>query len=96
VQRGFYKTALMFPTRKDVLRSDLDTGNGVWKASVDALHRGRCFPPVRLWGKLEEVVSTELGHIWAEIAANPGQHSDEIVVKHITGVAERLKITFGS
>lgn len=95
VQRGFYKTALMFPTRVDVLRSDLETGNGVWSASVSALHRGRCFPPVRLWGKLEEAVSTELGNIWAELAANPHINSDEIVTKHIRGVAERLKITFG-
>ena len=95
VQRGFYKTALMFPTRMDVLNSDLDTGNGVWNASVAALHRGRCFPAVRLWGKLEEAVSTELGNIWAEIADHAQPDTDEIVTRHIHGVAERLKITFG-
>jgi len=96
VQRGFYKTAIMLPTRNEVLQSsDMGTDDGVWKASVEALYRGRCFPAVRLWGKLEEAVSTEVGNIWAEIAANPQQDADQIVVKHISGVAERLKITFG-
>ncbi len=95
VQRGFYKTAFMFPTRNDVLQSDSETDDRIWKASVDALYRGRCFPAVRLWGKLEEAVSTELGNIWSEIAAQPGQDSDRIVVKTISALAERLKITFG-
>lgn len=96
VQRGFYKTAFMFPTRNDVLQSDMETGDRVWQASVEALYRGRCFPAVHLWGKLEEAVSTELANIWAEIATNPQQDVNQLVMKHISGVAERLKITFGT
>ena len=95
IQRGFYKTAFMFPTRNDVLRSDLETGDEIWKAGVQALYRGRCFPSVRLWGKLEEAVSTELGNIWSEIAANPRRDADQIVVKYIVALAKRLKIIFG-
>jgi multiple sugar transport system substrate-binding protein len=95
VQRGFYKTAFMFPTRNDVLQSDLESGDEIWKAAVAALYRGRCFPSVRLWGKLEETVSTGLGNIWSEIAANPRQSANQIVFKHISVLAERLKINFG-
>jgi multiple sugar transport system substrate-binding protein len=95
VQRGFYKTAFMLPTRNDVLQSDLENGDGVWTASVEALYRGRSFPAVRLWGKMEEAVSTELGNIWSEIAANSGQDVDWIVIKSISALAERLKVTFG-
>ncbi|MGC1377052.1 MAG: extracellular solute-binding protein [Anaerolineales bacterium] len=95
VQRGFYKTAFMFPTRNDVLQSDLESGDEMWKTSVQALYRGRCFPSVRLWGKLEETVSTGLGNIWSEITANPRQSANQIVFKHISVLAERLKITFG-
>ncbi len=96
VQRGFYKTAFMFPTRTDVLQSDAESGDRLWHVSAEALQRGRCFPAIKLWGKLEEAVSTELANIWAEIAANPQQDADQIVIKHITGIAERLRITFGS
>lgn len=95
VQRGFYKTAFMLPTRNDVLQSDIEGDQRVWKASVEALYRGRCFPTAHLWGKLEEAVSTELANIWAEIAANPSQDADGIVVRHISALAARLKVTFG-
>ena len=94
VQHSFYKTAFMFPTRKDALQSEVDLDDRVWQPSVEALSRGRCFPAVKLWGKLEEAVSTQLAAIWSEIAENPQDSADQIVIKHITDVAERLKITF--
>jgi len=95
VQRGFYKTAFMFPTRNDVLQSEVDGDQRVWKASVEALYRGRCFPGVHLWGKLEEAVSNELANIWAEIASKPREDADQVVTGHISALAERLKMTFG-
>ena len=95
VQRGFYKTAFMLPSRNLALQVAADAGDRVWQPGVAALYRGRCFPSARLWGKMEDAVSTELGNIWTEIAANPCDDIDQIVVKHISGVAERLKITFG-
>lgn len=60
------------------------------------LQMGRTFPTMRLWGLIEEKLSTALGQIWAQVLAEPEIDPEAIIRSELEPLALRLNTTLDS
>jgi len=84
------------PTRRDSLYIPSVEKNEFQRVYLEVLQSGHTSPTVRLWGMLEERLTSEINHIWTEIFANPGLDLDECLLRHLVPLAKRINVSLGN
>ena len=96
VQSTFGRRAGLLPTRHDVLSNPPFSDDPLYQVVAQGLEMGRSFPSVPLWGLVEEKLNEVLGHLWADLLANPSLDLEEAVAEHLEPLARRLNVTLRS
>lgn len=79
--------------RLDALDSSSLVSEPNYQTMVRALKTGRTFPPISLWGLVEDKLAIALDKIWEEILAESQPDIDAIMNKHLDPLARRLELT---
>lgn len=92
-QTALFNRFGLFPTRLDVLNSDVFASDPFHRQVAEGLKAGRTFPPFTLWGLVETRLTAALADIWADILAKPEPDIDAILDRHLGPTAQRLDVT---
>ncbi|MBN1136398.1 MAG: extracellular solute-binding protein [Anaerolineae bacterium] len=96
VQSNFGRRAGLLPTRHDVLANPPFSNDPLYQVMAQGLKMGRSFPSVPLWGLVEERLNEVLGHLWADLLADPRLDLEKVVAEHLESLARRLNLTLRS
>jgi multiple sugar transport system substrate-binding protein len=96
VQSSFGRRAGLLPTRHDVLSNPPFSDDPLYQVVAQGLKMGRSFPSVPLWGLVEEKLNEVLGHLWADLLADPHLDLEKAVAEHLEPLARRLNLTLRS
>lgn len=77
------------PPRLEVLQTPAFTEDPMLSVMADAISKGRAYPPLRLWGIIEDKLVSALLKIGADLLANPKGNTDEIIARGIEDVTRR-------
>lgn len=88
--------AFALPARLDLLNQGQFVGNPVYQAMSAALQAGRCFPPSRMWGMIENRLFDTLPLIWEQVFAEPEADIYTLLESRIGGLAQRINLILGS
>jgi multiple sugar transport system substrate-binding protein len=86
----------LLPVRMEALVDPFYTNDPHNRVLVEALQKGRIPTPFALWGMVEDKLSTSFAQVWSDIYAHPGGRLEEILAKHLEGLARKLDIMLGS
>lgn len=78
------------PPRLDVLRTSQFTENPMYRVMGHAITHGRAYPPLRLWGLVEEKLVSALLQIGAELLESPKEKASEIIESGVATVTRRV------
>lgn len=78
------------PTRLEVLSRMPLAGSPLAQVVEQALRRGRCYPPISLWGRIETQLCAALNQVWAEIFS--GASVEDALQSQLIPLARRLRI----
>jgi hypothetical protein len=62
---------------------------------AQALHAGRSFPAMRLWGLIEDKLRITFSGLSEDILEQSASGIDALLDKYLTPLAEQLSITLG-
>jgi len=96
VQSSFGRRAGLLPTRHEVLSNPPFSDDPLYQVVAQGLKMGRSFPSVPLWGLVEEKLNEVLGHLWADLLADPHLNLEKAVAEHLEPLARRLNLTLRS
>jgi len=96
VQSGFVRRSGLLPTRQDALSGPPFSDDPLYQVVAQGLRMGRSFPSVPLWGLVEEKLNEVLGHLWADLLADPGLDLDRAIAEHLEPLVNRLNLTLRS
>jgi multiple sugar transport system substrate-binding protein len=80
-------------TRLDTLTASSFTDDASHRVMVQALRTGRSFPAIRLWGLIEDKLTTTFTRLSAEILDQPAPDIDALLDKYLGPLAEQLNNT---
>lgn len=80
----------LLPARLDNLAREPFATEPVWQTAARGLTEGRAFPGIRLWGLVEDRLTTGFGMVWQELLANPAAQVEEVIRKTLGPIAGRL------
>lgn len=83
----------LLPTRLAVLSMPEFMNDSVLKNLENVAIEGRSYPPVRLWGMIEERLIATLFDMRSDILSNPQADIDSIIHQKIIPLAQKLNIT---
>ncbi|HEY4720793.1 MAG TPA: extracellular solute-binding protein [Anaerolineae bacterium] len=83
----------LLPVRFDTLASPDYTDDPIQAMMVTALHAGRSYPTIRLWGLIEDKLAHAFAQLWAEILDLPAPDIDALLDKYLPPLAEQLNST---
>jgi multiple sugar transport system substrate-binding protein len=83
----------LLPARLQALNEPSFASDPMWQTAVQGLQTGRSFPVTPLWGLVEDRLSTELSHLWADVLADPDLDLDAALTRRLEPLAHRLDIT---
>lgn len=86
----------ILPTRLPALNRLAAEGDPFVIAYNEAMQRGRGYPPVRLWGRIEDALTNALANIWEEVLAASEPNLDDILHRHLDELAARLDAVLAS
>ncbi|MBN2148779.1 MAG: extracellular solute-binding protein [Anaerolineales bacterium] len=81
------------PTRLDVLPDLPLPDSQLTQAVVQSLRSGRSYPPISLWGRVENQLSSALNRVWVEIFA--GKDPETALHDLLDPLARQLRLTLG-
>jgi ABC-type glycerol-3-phosphate transport system substrate-binding protein len=80
----------LLPARLDNLALDPFASDPMWQAAVQGLKDGHAFPGMRLWGLVEDRITSGFAQVWQEVLQKPETDIDEILRKTLGPIAGRL------
>jgi multiple sugar transport system substrate-binding protein len=83
----------LLPVRLAALQSEPYISDPHWQVAVSALHSGRTFPISKLWGLVEDRLTTAFWAAWNETLADPDSDPLPILTKLLGPLARRLDET---
>lgn len=78
------------PPRLSALKAHLYTEDEMLKVMSQAIQGGRTYPPLRLWGLVEDKIVAGLLNIGNQVLSNPPEKIGEIVDQEIENVCHRV------
>ncbi len=78
------------PPRLSALESQLYTQDPMLKVMSEAIRGGKTYPPLRLWGLVEDKIVAGLLNIGGQVLSNPPEKINEIVEEEIENVCHRV------
>ncbi len=97
---AFAESSGMLPSRKESWSDEFLCRNQYNPQYLKGLQSGRCLPPVRLWGMIEDRLAQMLSSMYDDLyAANTEVSSeliDEIMTKHLEPLASRFEMILSS
>jgi multiple sugar transport system substrate-binding protein len=81
----------LLPARAEALERPPFSSDPFWQIANRGLEAGRTFPVIRLWGLVEDRLTTVFSGVWAEVLASPELDPLVPLRKHLAPVAERLE-----
>ena len=94
-QAAYTRRADFLPARMDVLSAPPFTDQPAYQIIGDALRQGRAFPPISMWGAIEEKLIDVFGRLWADVLARPDIDLEAAMKRYLDPLAERLSLTLG-
>jgi multiple sugar transport system substrate-binding protein len=84
----------MLPVLPEAFSAPAFAHHPVYQVVGRGLLHGRAFPPIRLWGLIEEKLTVALGSVWAKVlTAEPGASLDALIRAELEPLAARLNKT---
>lgn len=84
----------MLPVLPAALAAPEFAGHPVYQVVGRGLLHGRAFPPMRLWGLIEEKLTAALASVWAKtLTAEPGTSLDALIRAELEPLAARMNKT---
>jgi multiple sugar transport system substrate-binding protein len=80
------------PPRLSALRSEQYTQDPMLKVMGEAIRDGRTYPPLRLWGLVEDKIVAALLSIGSQVLSSPPEALDEIVEREVENVTRRVEM----
>lgn len=80
------------PPRLSALRSEQYSQDPMLKVMGEAIRNGRTYPPLRLWGLVEDKLVAALLNIGTQVLSNPPEALDEIVEREVENVTHRVEM----
>lgn len=84
----------LLPARLEALQMEPFASDPLWRQSAAGLTAGRTFPVIRLWGLIEDRMSTAMGAVWADLNRDPEADLDESLKRHMEPVWYRLRLSW--
>ncbi len=91
---AFAQSGSMLPSHKHAWTDDFLCQNKYNPEYFKALRNGRCLPPVRLWGMIEDRLAQMFSSMYDDLYAAKGEASSESVEKIMTNYLEPLADRF--
>jgi multiple sugar transport system substrate-binding protein len=91
-QAAYSQAVGLLPARADALDLPPFSTDPYWQIASQTLRSGRSFPAIRLWGLIEERMTTSLVMVWNDVLANPAADTLEIVRRHLQPLSHRLDL----
>jgi ABC-type glycerol-3-phosphate transport system substrate-binding protein len=89
-QQVYSQRAGLLPVRIAALEADLYRDDPYWRVAVECLSKGRSFPIIRLWGLVEDRLSSAFAGVWSDVLSEPGTDPLVPLRKHLGPLAARL------
>jgi ABC-type glycerol-3-phosphate transport system substrate-binding protein len=86
----------LLPARLDALNSTPFTEDPIYRVLAQGVKAGRTFPPVHLWGMIEDKLSAALGRIWAKVVQGSVDDIDSLILAELNPLAQRLNWVLAS
>ncbi|PKN95034.1 MAG: hypothetical protein CVU44_04275 [Chloroflexi bacterium HGW-Chloroflexi-6] len=91
LQRSSQSMATL-PPRLAALQSPQYTQDPMLKVMSEAIKHGRTYPPLRLWGLVEDKIVAGLLNIGTQVLSNPARAVSEIVEHEIENICQRVEL----
>jgi multiple sugar transport system substrate-binding protein len=89
-QIQYAQTVGLLPARQAALEAAPFATDPNWQTFTRGLASGRSFPAIRLWGLIEDRLSTAINAVWIELLADPQTDVRAVLLKHLEPLTERL------
>ena len=93
VQYSYCRRAGLLPVRLDVLNGSPFADHPLYRVMSEGVKTGRPFPSFSAWGLVEDGLTAELTHLWAEVLADPQLNLDAAINERLGKLARRLDLT---
>lgn len=80
------------PTRREAMHMPSIETNVFHRTYIHAMQTGLSFPTMRLWGSIEDKLTTTIAKIWEELFNDPSQDLDTCLHRHFDPLAARLNV----
>jgi multiple sugar transport system substrate-binding protein len=80
----------LLPARAAALGQPPFSIDRFWQTAVRGMQTGRSFPAIRLWGLVEDRLTSAFYAVWTEVLADPTANPEAILVRHLSPLAARL------
>jgi multiple sugar transport system substrate-binding protein len=88
VQVDYAQRIGLLPARLESLSAQPFVSDRLWGAAVEGLQHGRTFPPIRLWGLVEDRLAAVLSVVWVDVLS--GAEPSAALIRHLEPLARRL------
>lgn len=89
-QAAYSRQIGLLPARLEALSAPPFSTDLFWQTAAAGLHSGRAFRAIRLWGLVEERLTSALAAVWADMLSAPELDAAEPLARHLPPVARRL------
>jgi hypothetical protein len=83
------------PSHQDAWSDEFLRQNKFNPAYLKGLQNGRCLPPVRLWGMIEDRLTQMFGSMWEDLYSLPERARpeavDKVMIKHLEPLVARFE-----
>ncbi len=80
----------LLPARRAAIASEPFASDPNWQTVTRGLDNGRSYPAIRLWGLIEDRLTTAFNAVWIDLLADPQAGVREVLLKHLQPLTERL------
>ncbi len=80
----------LLPARKTAIEAEPFATDPNWQTVTRGLECGRTYPAIRLWGLIEDRLTTAFNAVWVDLLANPQAEVRAALLKHLEPLTERL------
>ncbi len=89
-QIQYAQTIGLLPARQAAIEAEPFASDPNWQTVVRGIDSGRSYPAIRLWGLIEDRLTTAFNAVWLDLLANPQANVREVLLKHLEPLIERL------
>jgi len=83
----------LLPARLGTLDTPRFAEDPLFQVAAQSVLSGRSFRSLRLWGLVEEQLTSALSLVWTDVLANPQADIDALLGKHLEPLADRLQMS---